>query len=403
MERLLHYTWRHRLLPPPPLRLVDGRTVDVLATGVYNSSDSGPDFLHAQIRLDGITLAGDIEIHTRASDWYRHRHDQDKAYDAVVLHVVAEADIDVQTTDGRTLPTLVVPVAAGLEECYEALLAEERYPPCYKVIPRLPAVKVHAWLNTLHTERLTRKTADITERLAALDGSWDEAAFATLARCYGTGINSDAFDLWARQRPLPAAAHHRDNLMQVEAIFLGTAGLLDKSDDQHRQEFTYLQRKFRLPVLPRQQWRYLRTRPQNFPHVRLLQLARMYHEGRTTLAALLDCHTTGDIARLYHATGAMALLTAVNAAVPLLFAYGTAQADDTLTDRALAMLDALPPENNATVRMWHDCGLHARSAADTQALLQLKQRYCDRRDCLRCRFGFEFLNSEYRQRFLHDE
>lgn len=402
-EKLLHYVWRHKILPLGTLRTTDGKEVEIIDPGMHNRSDAGPDFFNAKVKIDGMLWVGNIEIHIKASDWYRHRHDTDEAYDNVILHVVELADMDVETSQGKTLTTIELPIPQQLCEDYQELLMADRYPPCHRVIPSLPKLKVHSWLTALQTERLEQKTTAILQRVKRLDGSWDDAYFATLARSFGFGINGDAFDTWAMMQPTKAAGHHRDDLFQVESIFIGQAGLLDRVDDRYTKEYAYMRHKFGLEPMDSALWRYLRTRPQNFPHVRLLQLACMYHERRTSLASLLECHTVDEIGKLYNIKGKKLELLVMNAAVPSIFAYGRSHANEALCERAFELLESLKAEDNNIIRMWQDCGITATSASDSQALIQLKKEYCDRKDCLRCRFGNDFLTSSYKNAFLHEK
>lgn len=409
MERLLHYAWRHKMLPLGSLLTTDGRRVEVVSPGLYNRSDAGPDFFNAKIKVDGMLWAGNVELHIKASDWYRHHHDKDQSYDSVVLHVVTVADMDVTTSQGKVIPTLVIPIDASLKSDYEELLESDKYPPCYRIIPELPALKVHSWMATLQTERLERKTRNINDRATELGGAWEDAYFITLARGLGFGINGEAMETWAKALPMRAADHHRDDLFQIEALFLGMAGLLDKVDGtadgkgDYGKEFAYLQRKFGLEPIDNTIWRYLRTRPQNFPHVRILQLARMFYEHRTSLSSLIDCKDVSDIGKLYGIKGAKLELLTINVAVPAIFAYGRNHAKESLCERAFDILESLKAEDNNIVRMWQDCGLTIKSANDSQALIQLKKEYCDKKECLRCRFGYEFLSGEYGNKFFQED
>lgn len=399
MEKLLHYTWRHKIFPLEALLTTDGKTVEVVDTGLYNRTDSGPDFFNAKIKIDGILWVGNVEIHTNASDWFHHKHDNDSAYNNVILHVVENADSTVTTADGIAIPTLVIPIAKELRDNYAELLNSEKYPPCYKIIEDLPHLKVHAWLSALQTERLERKTRDIEERVKRMNGSWEDAYFATLARNHGYGVNSEAFEEWAKTVPLSAVSHHRDDLFQIEALFLGQAGLLDHMEPKYAQEYSFLQKKFHLTPMDPSRWKY-KTRPQNHPHVRLQQLAQMYHEHKTGLRDMLACKNTKDISNLYDFHGDKVTLFTINTVVPMMFAYGRHHAKDELCDRALDILESLPAEDNNIVRMWQECGLDVRTAYDSQSLLQLKKEYCDKKECLRCRFGYEFLQGKYKNSFF---
>lgn len=391
------------MFPLGELQTTDGRLVEVIDVGLYNSTNAGPDFFNAKIKIDGMHWIGNVELHIKASDWYRHHHDVDAAYDNVVLHVVEIADMDVTTSQGRLLPTLVVPLSPMLKTDYAELINSERYPPCYKAIPQIPRLKIHSWMSALQTERLSQKTEAMVRRVKEMGGSWDDGYFATIARSFGFGINGDAFEAWVRQMPMNAVGHHRDDLFQIEAMFIGQANLLNKVEDRYRKEYTYLQKKFGMEPMNPLQWRYLRTRPQNFPHNRIMQLARMYHERRTGISELLECTDTKQIAKLYGIKGSTLELLIINAAVPTIFAYGRHHAKEYLCERAFDLLEQLKPENNNIVRMWQECGLEALNAGDSQALIQLKKEYCDKKECLRCRFGYEFLTGEYRNRFLSEK
>lgn len=428
MEKLLHYVWKHKLFPLHPLETTDGRPVDVIDPGLHNRN-SGPDFFNAKVRIGDTMWVGNIEIHDRSSDWYQHRHDHDAAYDNVVLHVAGTVDTDIKTHDGKFVPQLQLDVPEHVSRNYQALLDSDQYPPCFQTIPTLSRLTVHAWMSALETERLEQKTVAIRERVSHCNGSWEDGYFMTLARNYGFGINGDAFETWAGYIPLQAVAHHRDNLFQIEAIFMGQAGLLEQETiPQHyqqdalkegyfsrlRNEYLYLAHKFTLTPMDYKLWRFLRLRPQNFPHIRLSQLARLYYDRRTGLAALLDCDKVEKAQQLmatqvtpywetHYTFGSTSVrneknlsatslnLLMINTVVPMLFAYGQYKGDSRLCDRAFDFLEQLRAENNHIVRLWQQCGLTVGNAGDSQALIQLKTNYCDRKDCLRCRFGYEHL------------
>lgn len=428
MELLLHYVWKHRLLPLTPLTTTDGREVEVIDPGLHNRN-AGPDFFNAKLKIGGTLWVGNVEIHTRAADWYQHGHDRDARYNNVVLHVVEKADTEVMTQEGHYLPQVEIEVPQSVREHYAELLATDHYPPCYRIIPELTRLTVHAWMAALQTERLEQKTEAIRQRAEQMQGSWEDAYFVTLARNYGFGINGDAFEQWAQAVPLQAAGKHRDDLFQIEAIFMGQAGLLDPESipDRYREEslregyfarlrneYLYLAHKFSLEPMDFRLWRFLRLRPQNFPHIRIAQLANLYYERHTGLSALLECTTVDALRRLLmtHVTpywethyvfgspsaksdkrlsAASIDLLLINTAIPMLFAVGRHRQNEELCDRAFDFLEQLKPEKNHIIRMWRECGLEVQSAGDSQALIQLKKEYCDRRECLRCRFGYEYL------------
>ena len=425
MEKLLHYIWKHRILPLSELRTTDGRSVEVIDPGLLNMH-AGPDFFNAKVRIDGVMWVGNVEIHERSADWFLHGHDTDAAYNNVVLHVAAVVDADVVTERGDHLPQVQLAVPQQVLSNYRRLLAFDRYPPCREAVLPLDAIKKRSWLSALVAERLNEKTEAIRRRVALFEGSWEAAFFATMARSFGFGVNSEAFEQWAERLPLMQIAHHRDDPFQVEAMFMGMAGLLDEAQmtpatreaalaDPYflslKREFGYLSRKFRLEPMARQAWRFLRLRPQNFPYIRMSQLAQLYCSRRAGLAEITACESVkqlhavlqtsvSDYWRTHYTFGkesslnekrlstASLNLLAINAAVPVLHAWGCYRDDERLVQRALDWLEELPAEDNTYIRLWKECGVEARNAADTQALIQLQHRYCERKDCLRCRFGY---------------
>ena len=428
MELLLHYCWKHKMWPLQGLETTDGRVVEVLDPGLHNHN-AGPDFFNAKLKIGGTLWVGNVEIHDKSGDWYLHGHDKDAHYNNVVLHVVEMADREVQTQEGNFVPQMVLKVPDNVRENYEELLRTDAYPPCYRIIPKLTPLLVHSWMAALQTERLEQKTVAIAERAQKAGGSWEDAYFITLARNYGFGINGDAFEEWARHIPLQAVGKHRDDLFQIEAIFLGQAGLLELSTipDSYqkdalnegyfaklRNEYQYLAHKFSLQPMDVNLWRFFRLRPQNFPHIRISQLANLYFSRKAGLSDLLECRDVVSFAEMlrtqvtpywetHYTFGSESVRNAkhlspfsinlllINTCIPMMFAYGRHAMREELCDRAFDFLEQLKAENNHIIRMWKEVGLDVKSAGDSQALIQLKREYCDKRDCLRCRIGYEYL------------
>jgi len=402
MERLLHYTWKNKLMPSTDIHTVDGRPVRILSVGLHNK-DAGPDFFNADIVIDGEDWIGNVEIHTRSTDWYRHGHDHDPAYDNVILHVVEQADGDVVTSSGRSVPQVEVQVPGYVVSSYEQLQAADHHPPCLVHAASLAPFLLRQWVGRLTTERLERKVADIEARLHYCNNDWEHVFFITLARAFGFGINSDTFEQWARIIPYRGAAKHRDDLQLITALFLGQAGFLNTEDnhlDSYKEKaalsslYSFLCNKFSLTPMSAHSWRFLRTRPGNFPNVRLEQLAHLYCEGRISLSAALEAADTEAAANLF---GGVSLprrsvsLLLLNAVVPMLYAYGTYRGSKKMKDKALLWLSQLPAEDNRYSRQWLQAGLPMDSAADSQAVLQQFTRYCQRRDCLRCQLGYQYM------------
>lgn len=428
MEQLLHYVWKHKLFPLVELKTTDGKPVEVIDPGLHNHN-SGPDFFNAKVKISQTLWVGNVEIHDKSSDWFLHGHDKDQAYDNVVLHVTGKPDVEVMNTAGQYIPQMVLEVPSTIRENYEELLRTDQYPPCYQIIPDLTTLNIHAWMAALQTERLEQKTEAIIRRVKRMNGSWENAYFLTLARNYGFGINGDTFEEWATHIPFSAIAHHRDKLFQIEAVFMGQAGLLDINaiPERYQQEalnegyyaklrneYLYLAHKFSLCPMDYKRWKFLRLRPQNFPHIRLSQLANLYYERKTGLSQLVECKDLFSLQSLlstkvtpywetHYTFGAISDLNEknlspfsmnllmINTCIPMLFAYGRHSAKEALCNRAFDFLEQLKAENNYIIRLWKECGLTVKNAGDSQALIQLKKEYCDKKECLRCRIGYEYL------------
>lgn len=436
-EELLHYVWKHRLFPLCDLRTTDGKTVEVIQPGLQNNN-SGPDFFNAQLKIDGQTWVGNVEIHLLSSDWFRHRHNMDSAYNNVVLHVVGKADAYIPYPDdeSRNIPQLELPVPESVVRRYDDLIKSDQIPRCRAILPNEPELTIHNWLAALQIERLEEKTEKIRERLEQCEYSWEDAFFRTLARNFGTGVNGDAFELWAKTIPTSAMGKHRDNLFQIESLFFGTAGMLNESTEEKlriigqkgvdvnesidyfsslKKEFAFLRSKFSITPMNSAIFKFGRLRPQNFPTIRIAQLAMLYHKERINQSRIINAETVKDVYALletdvspfwqthYNFTSDTSAeserklsdsfkdLIIINTIVPMLFAYGKYRGDDKLQDRALNLLEQLKPEKNHIVANWEEAGIKCHSAGDSQALLQLTHNYCEVHDCLRCRFGYEYI------------
>lgn len=428
----MRYVWKHRLFPLTPLHTTDGKPIEVINPGMENRND-GPDFFNAKVKIDGTLWVGNVEIHGSTSDWFAHGHHTNKRYDSVVLHVAETVDREVMRTDGTPIAQLELKVPDHIASNYEELRKTDHYPPCYRVIPALNSLTIHSYLSSLLYERLDLRAAQITARYESHDKNWDDALFCTIARNFGFGTNGDAFEEWASRMPFRAVDKHADNLTQVEALFFGQAGLLSEDSvpafyqealatDEYfqtlKREYTFLAHKFDLHAMDYTSWRLLGMRPANFPHVRLAQLATLYHERRISISKLLAATDRAALTTLLRAgtspywdthytfastttatkkkliTDSVVNLLLINSIAPLYYSYGRRRDNETYCEQAVALLEQLKAENNYIIREWIECGILVKNAADSQALIQLKKQYCDRRDCLRCRIGYEYLKRE---------
>lgn len=418
MEQLLHYVWKHKIFPLKELKTTTGQQVEVIDTGLANT-DAGPDFFNAKLKLDGVLWIGNIEIHERSSDWFKHGHHADAGYNSVILHIASEIDTEISRSNGERIPQIQLICPEAVRTNYKELLETDSYPPCYRIIPSLPPFTAHSWMTALQMERFEQKATLLNERLKRCQGNWEDAFFITLARNFGFGLNEDAFETWAHRLPFRAVDKHRNDLFQIEAIFFGQAGILEDSDGDGyylrlKKEYTYLQHKFGLIPMDASLWRFLRLRPANFPHIRIAQLACLYHRAYGLLSRIMETETlqgvrdilkggTSEYWLTHYTFGGSSPsrpktlsntsldLLIINTVVTFLYAYGLHKGNRVLCARAGSFLEELKAENNYITRMWEQCGMKASNAADSQALIQLKKEYCDKKKCLYCRIGYEYL------------
>lgn len=421
MEQLLHYIWKHKIFPLKQQETTSGLRVEVIDPGLANSN-AGPDFFNAKVKINDTLWVGNVEIHSKTSDWFRHGHDKDKTYDSVILHVVEESDCEVLRINGEPIPQMLLNCPDTIQKNYETLRRTDMLPSCYDIIPQLSLLTIHSWLSALQSERFEKKAEAIDVRLKHCNGSWEDAFFITLARNFGFGLNGDAFEKWASMIPFRSVDKHRDDLFQVEAIFFGQAGLLEESlDDPYylrlQKEFAYMTHLFQLPIIDSSLWRFLRLRPGNFPHIRIAQLAFLYSRKWGIFSQLMEAESMKAIKeilqtatsdyweehyqfynispkRTKNLSDSSLNLLVINTVIPFLYAYGKHRADNVLCQRATDFLEELKAENNYIIRMWSGVGITVNNAADSQALLELKKEYCDKKKCLYCRIGFEYLKKQ---------
>lgn len=425
MEGLLQYIWQHKLWLSEDMVTNDGRRVRVIDPGLLNT-DAGPDFFNAKVEIDGHLWVGNVEIHVRASDWKRHHHDEDPAYDSVILHVVEKDDAPVHRINGELIPQVELRVSPRFNECYDRLINATVELPCAARIKEVPQLTVTEWIEALAFERLHGKVDRVRELYDRYNGSWEDICYVMLARTLGFGINNDAFERLARVTPLRLLHKHSDSILQVEALLFGQAGLLNGAHDsetyyqQLTREYAFLANKFSLRPIEGSAWRLFRSRPQNFPYRRIALLAQFVHGGFNLMNDILDA--AGDTSALrelfdvelsgYWAThysfGKPSLsagralssgsidIVLINVVAPLYYARGEMTDDYTMTDRAIELLEDLRPERNSIVTMFQNAGIRCDNALTSQALIQLRRSYCEARKCIYCRLGHRLLATDAR-------
>lgn len=421
MEKLMQYVWKHRLWRSEDMVTNTGKKVRVVDPGLLNT-DAGPDFFNAKIEIDGHMWVGNVEMHYRATDWKRHRHDSDKAYDSVILHVVAKDDAPVRRTNGELIPQLVLEVSPQFNADYASLVGATIEVPCATKIKQVPHLTIVEWVEGLAFERLHGKVERIHQLLDSFNGSWEDVCYVTLARNFGFGINNDAFERLARRTPLRLLGKHSDSVLQIEALLFGQAGMLDAQkpgmDSYYNQlctEYAFLSNKFQLTPMEKESWKLFRIRPQNFPYRRIAMLAQFIEggfrmmnrileaEGEKEMRALFEVELSGYWIKHYtfgkpneRATATLSRssidIILINTVAPLLYAYGELTGNYEMTDKAIKLLEDLRAESNSIVSHFVAYGIDCPDALTSQALVQLKREYCDARKCIYCKIGHHLLS-----------
>lgn len=421
----MQYVWKHRLWRSEDMVTNTGKKVRVVDPGLLNT-DAGPDFFNAKIEIDGHMWVGNVEMHYRATDWKRHHHDSDKAYDSVILHVVAKDDAPVRRTNGELIPQLVLEVSPQFNADYASLVGATIEVPCATKIKQVPHLTIVEWVEGLAFERLHGKVERIHQLLDSFNGSWEDVCYVTLARNFGFGINNDAFERLARRTPLRLLGKHSDSVLQIEALLFGQAGMLDAQkpgmDSYYNQlctEYAFLSNKFQLTPMEKGSWKLFRIRPQNFPYRRIAMLAqyieggfRMMNrileaEGEKEMRALFEVELSGYWTKHYtfgkpneRATTTLSRssidIILINTVAPLLYAYGELTGNYEMTDKAIKLLEDLRAENNSIVSHFVSYGIDCPDALTSQALVQLKREYCDARKCIYCKIGHHLLSKAAR-------
>lgn len=417
----MQYVWKYRLWNPPEMRTNDGKRVRIIDPGQHNEN-AGPDFFNAKIEIDGCLWAGNVEIHDRASDWRRHGHDKDKAYDTVILHVVDKDDAPVYRTNGERIPQMVMQCSPEFHLRYKDLVEARVELPCRDVIAGMSPLEMSEWQQSLAFGRLQDKSTRIKQLLETYRGSWETVCYITFARNIGFGTNNDAFERLAKSLPLQLLHKHSDSLLQLEAFFFGQAGLLvpgrnsgDAYYGQLCREYEFLKNKFSLRRPEGMVWKSFRMRPQNFPWRRVALLAQFVYGGFRLMADILAAKGDEDaLRRLFgvELTGywsrhysfshespecGAALsrrsidIILINTVAPLYYAYGEMTDDYGVVEQATDLLEALKPEENKIVAKFSHAGMRMTNALESQAAIQLNNAYCLPRKCLYCQAGHKLL------------
>ena len=410
-ERLLQYIWQFQYYNANNLTTVDGDIVQINYPGIFNTNQ-GPDFLEGKIKVADTIWAGNIELHIKSSDWNLHKHSDDKNYNNIILHVVWENDIEL----GLPFPVLELQnrVSNFLLGRYEELMKATSFIPCESSINKVDVLTWNSWKDRLLAERLQQKAGVIFDHLTNNNNHWEETFWWLLASNFGVKVNSNAFEKIAKSIPISILAKHKNQIHQLEALLFGQAGLLENTfkDDYPamlQKEYLFYKTKYKLKPIQASLF-FLRMRPANFPSIRLAQLAMLINQSVNLFSIIKESKSLKEIKGLlnvtandywhYHYvfdestafkeknTGAQMINNIlINTIVPIIFAYGLFNKEEDYKNKALEWLEEISAEKNNITNAYTLIGIENNNAFDSQALIQLKNEYCNKKRCLECAVG----------------
>jgi len=422
-EDFLHYVWKFRLFDKTDLKTVDGEAIEIYATGMHNT-DSGPDFQNARIKIGDTMWAGNVEVHVPSSDWKKHQHTTDNAYNNVILHVVYRDDEPVVLPDGRRLPTIELQnrVSADLYNRFHSLVyGNQTIIPCEASIKTVDDFTKRTWFTRVLIERLEKRSETVIATLNLNRGDWEETFYQFLAANFGFKTNALPFELLAKSLPQNILARHKNNPLQIEALLFGQAGFLegdvkDEYPQQLKKEYDFLRKKYDLTPIENHLWKFMRLRPQNFPTIRLAQFAGLVVKSNHLFSKILDIREVKDLRNLFadirinpywddhyrfdtpskpaaKTLGQSSVdVLLLNSFAVFLFSYGRHQQLQRYTDRSLKLLENLPNEENNIITDFDVLGIKINTAFESQALLELRNNYCNFKKCLQCGIGNKILS-----------
>lgn len=402
-EIVLHYIWEHCLWAGYEQQTTDGKRVEILSVGAHNR-DAGPDYSHARIRIDGREWVGNVEIHVCSSDWLKHKHQLDKAYDTIILHVVRTADKLIYNSKGELIPQCELNYPSDKDYLSKLFESAQQMDSavgrigCAEQLVHDPQLLTDGWRKTLLYKRLECKRNSIERLLEITKGSWEHALYISLARNFGFHTNSVPFEELAINTPLSYLQKHRNSLFQLTALLLGQAGLLtservnELTNEGLAKEYAFMQAKFGLTPLDGSVWKHARMRPQNSPELRIRQFAQLMYQSENLLSKILETDDLKELSKLFDCgLGQSSIdILLINTVIPYKYAYAKYRNRDF---DALSLMNRIPAENNTIVRQWKVLGQEVRNADDTQALLHLYQNYCQHHECINCEVGYKIFEN----------
>jgi hypothetical protein len=422
-EEFISYIWQHQLFNKDDLRTRSGLPVNVIHPGHINRNE-GPDFRESKILVDGIEWYGSVEIHVKSSDWKKHRHNENRSYNQVILHVVWEEDEIIPGNDGSELHSLelIDRVDDKLIRKYEDITQNLHSIPCQSSISRIDRIHIRSEIEKQLIHRLERKSGKISDLCSGMSGDWEVTLLKALFRSFGFSVNSAGFNMLSEKVDWAILRKENERLLRIEAILFGLSGLIalaakDEYQFKLKNEFSYLKRKHSLPnPLDSAIWRFSKLRPQNFPSFRIAQFAALIHRRSSFFSEILSQNDLKSLISLFkvsthdywadhyhfkseskpHSTtlgiaGIHSII--INAVVPVIFAYAQETGNRTLKMKCLDILEELPAEKIGKLRIWSDLNLSPGNAFESQGLLELYSYGCLKRKCLNCRIGSHILSN----------
>ncbi|MDP5158720.1 MAG: DUF2851 family protein [Flaviramulus sp.] len=423
-EDFLHYLWKFKKFQTNTLKTQIGEPIEIVSVGEHNFN-SGPDFFNAKLKI-GIQLwAGNVEIHVKSSDWFLHNHEQDKAYDNVILHVVWEHDTEIFRKDNTVIPTLQLKdfIADNVLNNYQKLFNKKHtWINCETEFASVDDFLIKNWLERLYFERLEQKSETIQALLQASQNDWEAVLFKMLTKNFGLKVNGDSFFSLANSIDFSVIRKTQNNLETLEALLFGQAGFLnDDFQDLYYlglvKEYAFLKQKFKLEnnhVLPMQ---FFRLRPPNFPTIRISQLSSLYYKHQNLFSKIIEINTLQGFYDLFKVsttahwethytfqkvskastkllTKSFVDLLLINTIIPLKFCYAK-QKGENIDELILSLGTTIQSEKNSIINAFNDLIKVSNSALDSQALIQLKTHYCDKNRCLKCAVGNSIISQNF--------
>ncbi len=412
-EDFLQFIWQNKILKPLPLITVNGKEISIIKYGELNKN-SGPDFFNAQVKIDNVILVGNIEVHIKTSDWLKHKHQHDKNYDTIILHVVYEHDTDLVQNINHNVEVLELKnlIPESTFENYRTLNNSKAKIPCVNQLHKCDDFKFLSWLERMTIERLDYKVKLIDTNFKLFNGDYTQTFYFLLLRNFGFKVNGLPFELLARNLPITVLLKHSDNLMQLEALLLGISGLLSNQFKdgyilQLQKEYDYLKHKYGLIELKKELFKFSKLRPANFPTVRLVQFARLINTKPSLFVAPYDFLNHEEILMAlkinlegywknhYIMDGNVTSkdlsigLTSkenliINTFAPFYFFYSKKTGKDDFGNFAIELLNKCDLEENSKIKLFNEKKIVLKNSANSQALINLYDNYCSKKNCLNC-------------------